>query len=85
MKHLTLLLLVLMGLQFDSAFGQSEMPDYSSYILTPPPAAEPRINSARVFGVRPGAPILYTIAASGERRRPSGGCRARPKDGTSDR
>ena len=67
MKHLTLLLLVLMGLQFDSAFGQSEMPDYSSYILTPPPAAEPRINSARVFGVRPGAPILYTIAASGER------------------
>ena len=42
-------------------------PDYSAYILTPPPPATPRINSAKVFGVRPGAEILYTIAATGER------------------
>ena len=36
-------------------------------ILTPPPGPAPRINSARVFGVRPGSPVLYTIAATGLR------------------
>ena len=36
-------------------------------ILTPPPAPEPRINGAKVFGVRPGHPVLYTIAATGKR------------------
>lgn len=28
---------------------------------------KPRINGAKIFGVRPGNPILYTIAATGER------------------
>ncbi len=37
------------------------------YILTPKPSKEPRINGAKVFGVRPGSPVLYTIAATGER------------------
>lgn len=36
-------------------------------ILTPKPSPQPRINSAKVFGVRPGAPFLFTIAATGER------------------
>jgi len=36
-------------------------------ILTPPPPPQPRINGAKVFGVRPGHPVLYTIAATGER------------------
>ena len=36
-------------------------------ILTPRPPETPRINGARVFGVRPGSPILYTIAATGRR------------------
>jgi len=36
-------------------------------LLTPPVPATPRINGARVVGVRPGKPCLYTIAASGER------------------
>ena len=36
-------------------------------ILTPPAPAAPRINGARVFGVRPGHPFLFTIAATGER------------------
>ena len=36
-------------------------------ILNPKPPPQPRINGARVFGVRPGHPILYTIAATGER------------------
>ena len=35
--------------------------------LTPPPAPQPRINSARVFGTRPGSPFLFRIAASGKR------------------
>ncbi len=36
-------------------------------ILTPKPGPAPRINGARVFGVRPGSPFLFTIAATGER------------------
>ena len=36
-------------------------------ILTPPTAPTPRINGAKVFGVRPGHPVLYTIAATGKR------------------
>ena len=38
-----------------------------AYILTPPPAATPRINGASVFGVRPGSPLLYRIPVTGER------------------
>ena len=35
--------------------------------LTPKPSPEPRINGARVFGVRPGSPFLFTVPATGER------------------
>lgn len=42
-------------------------PIEDAVILTPTPAATPRINGARVFGVRPGSPFLFTIAATGER------------------
>jgi len=37
------------------------------YILTPTAPATPRINGADIFGVRPGSPFLFTIAATGER------------------
>ncbi len=37
------------------------------YILTPKPADKPRINSPKVFGVRPGNPFLYQVAATGAR------------------
>lgn len=37
------------------------------YILTPPAPATPRINGARVFGVRPGSPFLFTVPATGDR------------------
>jgi alpha-galactosidase len=37
------------------------------YILTPAPPAKPRINGASVFGVRPGSPFQYRIAATGDR------------------
>jgi alpha-galactosidase len=36
-------------------------------ILTPSPSAEPRINGTKVFGVRPGSPFLFAIAATGDR------------------
>ncbi len=36
-------------------------------ILTPSPPPEPRINGARVFGVRPGNPLLFKVAASGSK------------------
>jgi len=36
-------------------------------VLTPPAAPEPRINSPRVFGVRPGSPFLFKVAATGVR------------------
>jgi alpha-galactosidase len=36
-------------------------------ILTPPAPATPQINGAKVFGVRPGSPFFYTIAATGKR------------------
>jgi alpha-galactosidase len=42
-------------------------PKEEAVILTPKPAPQPRINGARVFGVRPGRPFLYTIAATGDR------------------
>jgi len=44
-----------------------EVKDYSAHILTPKPPESPRINGARVFGVRPRHPFLYTIAATGVR------------------
>ena len=37
------------------------------YILTPKEKAEPRINSAKVFGVRPGSPFQYYVATTGDR------------------
>ena len=42
-------------------------PREPAVVLTPKAPPQPRINGARVFGVRPGAPFLYTIAATGQR------------------
>jgi len=39
----------------------------SALILTPKPPLTPRINGTKVFGVRPGHPFLFTIAATGDR------------------
>ncbi len=43
------------------------VPAEQKVVLTPKPAPQPRINGARVFGVRPGSPFLFTIPAAGER------------------
>jgi len=39
----------------------------SPVILTPQPGPRPRINGAKIFGVRPGSPLLLSIAATGEK------------------
>ncbi|MCX6902005.1 MAG: NPCBM/NEW2 domain-containing protein [Verrucomicrobia bacterium] len=36
-------------------------------VLTPKPSPKPRINGAKVVGVRPGPPFLFTVPVSGER------------------
>ncbi|MEM9824335.1 MAG: NPCBM/NEW2 domain-containing protein, partial [Bacteroidota bacterium] len=36
-------------------------------ILTPPPSPKPRINNPDVFGLRPENPLVFSIAASGDR------------------
>ena len=45
----------------------AQVTDLSQYILTPPAPETPRINGAKVFGVRPGSKFLFTIAATGKR------------------
>ena len=37
------------------------------FVLTPKPSATPRINGAKIVGVRPGSPFLFSVAATGER------------------
>ncbi len=43
------------------------IPPEERVVLTPRPPREPRVNGARVFGVRPGSPFLFTIPATGDR------------------
>ena len=44
--------------------------EQSGEILTPAPADQPRINPATVFGVRPGHPVLYIVAAKTKECKP---------------
>jgi alpha-galactosidase len=37
------------------------------YILTHRPSSNPKIHGAKIFGIRPGHPFLFTIAATGKR------------------
>ncbi|MEW6744189.1 MAG: NPCBM/NEW2 domain-containing protein [Planctomycetota bacterium] len=43
------------------------LPREEKVILTPAPSPKPRINGAKVLGVRPGSPVLFRVAATGER------------------
>ncbi|HEU5125174.1 MAG TPA: NPCBM/NEW2 domain-containing protein [Verrucomicrobiae bacterium] len=42
-------------------------PVEAAVILTPKPSPKPRITGAKVFGVRPGNPFLFTVTATGDR------------------
>jgi len=46
---------------------ESAAPDLTPFILTPAAQPAPRFNGGSVFGVRPGSPILYTVAVAGQR------------------
>lgn len=39
----------------------------SRHILTPPESPKPKITGAKVFGVRPGHPFMFTITATGKK------------------
>ena len=44
-----------------------DFPYEKGYVLTPPAPPTPRINGAKIFGVRPGSPFFFTIPATGQR------------------
>ena len=50
-----------------AAGGAQAAGDEAAVVLTPKPSPQPRINGAKIFGVRPGHPLLFTIAATGRR------------------
>lgn len=64
---------LMLFLSFNATYAECQEPsagtdaDYSKYILTPEPPDHPRINGARIFGVRPGKPVIYSVAATGRR------------------
>jgi alpha-galactosidase len=64
-----LLCVLLCVAQSEVAFAaaMAESNSEPAVILTPKPSSKPRINGARVFGVRPGNPFLFTVAATGDR------------------
>ncbi len=51
----------------DAKLETMSAPQEPAVILTPASSPKPRINSAQIFGVRPGSPFLFTIAATGDR------------------
>ncbi|MBS1604343.1 MAG: putative Ig domain-containing protein [Bacteroidetes bacterium] len=64
-----LLTLILASLAYPS-FAQTASyspSDSAAIILTPKPGPAPRINGPKIFGVRPGHPILFTIPVTGIR------------------
>jgi alpha-galactosidase len=60
-------LLGLCNVAFAGAPAPAPGPAEPAIVLTPKPGPQPRINSAKTFGVRPGHPFLYTVAATGDR------------------
>jgi alpha-galactosidase len=59
-------LLIICCLYGDATIAQ-HTDTLSQYILTPKAGPAPRINGPKVFGVRPGHPILFTIPVTGTR------------------
>jgi alpha-galactosidase len=56
-----------MGGQKTYSPKETKLEPNQPYILTPKESPKPQINCARVFGVRPGSPFLFTIATTGTR------------------
>lgn len=64
--YLSILILGFLGIS-NSTYVKAQRSVNSDAILTPKHGPEPKINGAKVFGVRPGHPIIYTIPTSGLR------------------
>jgi alpha-galactosidase len=60
-------LLIQIGISFLLIFVFISCSNEQGIILTPKPGPNPHINGARIFGVRPGSPFLFTIPATGNR------------------
>jgi alpha-galactosidase len=60
-------LLIMLSLSICGTIELASMSSETAVILTPAPGPAPRINGARVMGVRPGSPFLFRIPATGER------------------
>jgi alpha-galactosidase len=71
-------LLTALFLSFFGTIGLAGMSGEAAVILTPAPGPAPRINGARVLGVRPGSPFLFRIPATGGRPWPSPSRTSRP-------
>ncbi len=67
MKKRLLGLLTLLVLISPANATAPTLPDYSGHILTPAPSITPRLTGPRIFGVRPGHPILHRLSATGEK------------------
>ncbi|HOW86244.1 MAG TPA: putative Ig domain-containing protein [Candidatus Aminicenantes bacterium] len=67
MKRIATVSAALVVLSAVAIAAVSPAPAEPRLVLTPRSGPEPRINGARVFGVRPGSPFLFTIPATGER------------------
>ena len=50
-----------------ASFATISLVPSEPYILTPASSPKPRINGASVFGVRPGSPFQFRVAATGDR------------------
>jgi alpha-galactosidase len=60
-------LVVILSLLSVASAGLSSNSREAAVVLTPAPGPAPRINGARVVGVRPGSPFLFRIPATGAR------------------
>lgn len=62
-----LILLLISGAVKNQKVEKVNDSDKELYILTPEPSPKPRINGAKVFGVRPKSPVIFTIPVTGNR------------------
>jgi alpha-galactosidase len=67
MIHRLKILVLLAALLPLTAGSLCAVGEETAEIRTPAPAATPQINGPTLFGVRPNAPFLYTIPATGQR------------------
>ncbi len=66
-RRIYILSTLIMVFIFSNAVKAQTNDSLSKYILTPKPGLVPHINGPKVFGVRPGHPIIFKIPASGEK------------------